>query len=114
MSSLKSLSKEEEEWENLSEEDKTKEEVKLYTCFLMSYNDNFDEFSWTDRTQARTILNTAMKKFMAAPSREKALSYLRQLWALLPPDTGSDKCIDPPPGWRERGEGGKFSGDFYS
>ena len=99
MSSLKSLSKEEEEWENLSEEEK---EIELYTSVLMWYNDNFDENSWTDRTQARTILNTAMKKVMADPSKEKVHSYLRQLRALLPAVTDTE-CIDPPPGWRQRG-----------
>ena len=50
----------------------------------MNLNDDFNSQPWSDRSQARTILNTAMKEVMANPSRERALSYCQQLWRLLP------------------------------
>ena len=69
--------------------------IKFYKSFLIWFDDNFDSLSWTDRTQARTILNTAMKKVMADPGsidpatkKLNAISYLLQLGPLL---------LDPPP-----------------
>jgi hypothetical protein len=50
----------------------------------MNFNDDFDSQPWTNRSQARTILNSAMKEVMANPNRERALSYCQQLWRLLP------------------------------
>ena len=70
-------------------------EIKLFKSLLIWFDDNFDSISWTDRTQARTILNTAMKKVMADPGsidpatkKLNAISYLLQLGQLL---------LDPPP-----------------
>jgi len=58
--------------------------VELFISILMNLNDDFDSQPWSDRSQARTILNTAMKEVMANPNRERALSYCQQLWRLLP------------------------------
>ena len=58
--------------------------VELFISILMNFNDDFDSQPWTNRSQARTILNSAMKEVMANPNRERALSYCQQLWRLLP------------------------------
>jgi len=58
--------------------------VELFISILMNFNDDFDSQPWSDRSQARTILNNAMNEVMANPSRERALSYCQQLWRLLP------------------------------
>jgi molecular chaperone DnaK len=58
--------------------------VELFISILMNLNDDFDSQPWSDHSQARTILNTAMKEVMANPNRERALSYCQQLWRLLP------------------------------
>jgi gamma-glutamyltranspeptidase len=58
--------------------------VELFISILMNMNDDFDSQPWSDRSQARTILNNAMKEVMANPNRERALSYCQQLWRLLP------------------------------
>lgn len=58
--------------------------VELFISILMNMNDDFDSQPWSDRSQARTILNSAMKEVMANPNRERALSYCQQLWRLLP------------------------------
>lgn len=58
--------------------------VELFISILMNLNDDFDSQPWSDRSQARTILNTAMKEVMANPNRERALSYCQKLWRLLP------------------------------
>lgn len=58
--------------------------VELFISILMNFNDDFDSQPWSDRVQARNILNTGMKEVMANPNRERALSYCQQLWRLLP------------------------------
>ena len=58
--------------------------VELFISILMNFNDDFDSQPWTNRSQARTILNSAMKEVMANPNRERALNYCQQLWRLLP------------------------------
>ena len=58
--------------------------VELFISILMNMNDDFESQPWSDRSQARTILNNAMSEVMANPSRERALSYCQQLWRLLP------------------------------
>ena len=58
--------------------------VELFMSILMNFNDDFESQPWSDRSQARTVLNSAMKEVMANPNRERALSYCQQLWRLLP------------------------------
>ena len=58
--------------------------VELFISILMNMNDDFESQPWSDRSQARTILNNAMREVMANPNRERALSYCQQLWRLLP------------------------------
>ena len=58
--------------------------VELFISILMNYNDDFDSHPWTDRSQARSVLNNAMKDVMNNPSRERALNYCQKLWKLLP------------------------------
>ena len=58
--------------------------VELFISILMNFNDDFDSQPWTNPSQARTILNSAMKEVMSNPNRQRALSYCQQLWRLLP------------------------------
>jgi molecular chaperone DnaK len=67
--------------------------VELFISILMGYNNDFDTHPWTDRTQARTILNNAMREVMNNPSRERALSYCQKLWQLLPSNKKGDGGI---------------------
>ena len=60
----------------------------------MPFNDDFESQPWSDRSQARTILNSAMKEVMANPNRERALSYCQQLWRLLPDPKAAGKRDD--------------------
>ena len=66
--------------------------VELFISILMNFNDDFESQPWSDRSQARTILNNAMKEVMANPNRERALGYCQQLWRLLPdPKSGGQR-----------------------
>ena len=55
--------------------------VELFISILMNFNDDFDSQPWTNRSQARTILNSAMKEVMANPNRERALKLLSTIVA---------------------------------
>ena len=68
--------------------------VELFISILMSFNDDFDSQPWTDRSQARLILNNAMKEVMNNPSRDRALNYCQQLWNLLPDPKAAGKRDD--------------------
>jgi molecular chaperone DnaK len=68
--------------------------VELFISILMNFNDDFESQPWSDRSQARTILNSAMKEVMANPNRERALSYCQQLWRLLPDPKAAGKRDD--------------------
>ena len=58
--------------------------VELYISILINYNDDFDSQPWTDKSKARSILNSAMNEVMANPSKDRAINYCQQLWRLLP------------------------------
>jgi hypothetical protein len=58
--------------------------VELFISILMNFNDDFDSQPWTNRSQARTILNSAMKEVMANPNRERVFNYFQQLSRLVP------------------------------
>ena len=58
--------------------------VELYISIIINYNDDFDSQPWTDRTKARSIINSAMNEIMANPSKDRAINYCQQLWRLLP------------------------------
>jgi len=68
--------------------------VELFISILMNFNDDFDSQPWTDRSQARLILNNAMKEVMANPNRDRALNYCQQLWNLLPDPKAAGKRDD--------------------
>jgi len=68
--------------------------VELFISILMNFNDDFESQPWSDRSQARTVLNSAMKEVMANPNRERALSYCQQLWRLLPDPKAAGKRDD--------------------
>ena len=68
--------------------------VELFISILMNFNDDFESQPWSDRSQARTILNSAMKEVMANPNRERALRYCQQLWRLLTDPKAAGKRDD--------------------
>ena len=57
--------------------------VNLYIGMLMNFNDDFESQPWSDRTKARSILNNALSNVKNL-TKDTAIGYLRQLYALLP------------------------------
>ena len=57
--------------------------ANLFIGLLMNLNDDFDSQDWSDKNKARTILNNALGNVNNL-TRETAIAFLQQLWALLP------------------------------
>jgi len=57
--------------------------ANLFIGLLMNLNDDFDSQDWSDKNKARIILNNALGNVNNL-TRETAIAFLQQLWALLP------------------------------
>ena len=58
---------------------------------LQNFNDDFDSQPWSDKSKARTILDKGLAEAASNPSKERILSYCRELWQLLPNPKGSSR-----------------------
>jgi molecular chaperone DnaK len=58
--------------------------VELYISVLVSLNEDFNSQPWSDKSKARSILDRGLKEAMSNPSKDRIMSYCRELWALLP------------------------------
>ena len=65
--------------------------VGLYIGLLQNFNDDFDSQPWSDKSKARTILDKGLAEAASNPSKERILSYCRELWQLLPNPKGSSR-----------------------
>ena len=65
--------------------------VALYIGLLQNFNDDFDSQPWSDKSKARTILDKGLAEAASNPSKERILSYCRELWQLLPNPKGSSR-----------------------
>ena len=65
--------------------------VALYIGLLQNFNEAFDSQPWSDKSKARTILDKGLAEAASNPSKERILSYCRELWQLLPNPKGSSR-----------------------
>lgn len=65
--------------------------VGLYIGLLQNFNDDFNSQPWSDKSKARTILDKGLAEAASNPSKERILSYCRELWELLPNPKGSSR-----------------------
>ncbi|MGY8923519.1 MAG: Hsp70 family protein [Flavobacteriales bacterium] len=65
--------------------------VALYIAILQNFNDDFNSQPWTDKSKARSILNKGLAEAASNPSKERIVSYCRELWQLLPNPKGSSR-----------------------
>lgn len=66
--------------------------IELYISILYNFNEDFDSQAWTDKSKARSILNSAMSEAVSNPNKERIKNYISQLYHLLP--RGGDKGQD--------------------
>ena len=65
--------------------------VAIYIGLLQNFNEGFDSQPWSDKSKARTILDKGLAEAASNPSKERILSYCRELWQLLPNPKGSSR-----------------------
>jgi len=58
--------------------------VDVYISIIYEYNDDFDSHPWTNKSKARSIIDSAMRDAMANPTKERMVKYCRELFHLLP------------------------------
>ena len=58
--------------------------VDVYISILVEYNEDFNSHPWSDKMKARSILDRGLKEAMSNPTKDRILSYCRELWSLLP------------------------------
>ena len=65
--------------------------VALYISLLQNFNADFDSQPWSDKSKARIILDKGLSEAASNPSKERILSYCRELWKLLPSQNESSR-----------------------
>ena len=58
--------------------------VSLYIGVLQNFNSDFNSQPWSDKSKARSILDKGLAEAASNPSKERIMSYCRELWQLLP------------------------------
>ena len=58
--------------------------VAIYIGLLQNFNDDFNSHPWTDKAKARAIIDKGLAEAASNPTKERILSYCRELWQLLP------------------------------
>ena len=58
--------------------------VALEIAIIKNYDDEFDMQSWSDRNQARSLINQAKQIISTNPTKQALKPIVHQLWGLLP------------------------------
>ncbi|MDC0204761.1 Hsp70 family protein [Flavobacteriales bacterium] len=58
--------------------------IELWIAILHNFNDDFDSQAWSDRSKARTIIDSGIKETALDPNKSRIRNYVGQLYALLP------------------------------
>lgn len=64
--------------------------VHLWISFINSYNDEFESHAWSDRAQARMLIDQGLRESVGNPSLGRMRDLVMQLWKLLPRSEGSN------------------------
>jgi molecular chaperone DnaK len=60
------------------------QDIGLWMNWIKDYDQNFDSINWTDKREARSILNNAKSMMATNPSKSKIEDAVHQLWDLMP------------------------------
>ena len=64
------------------------QDIGLWISFIKEYDDDFDQHEWTDRREARRVINEAKLMIVDNPSKDQTENAVRRLWSLLPKGQG--------------------------
>ena len=62
------------------------QDIGLWMSWVKEYDQDFESREWTDRREARRVLNDAKSMIATNPSKSKVEEAVRALWALMPKD----------------------------
>jgi len=64
------------------------QDIGLWMSWIKEYDQEFDTIQWTDKREARRVLNEAKSMIAINPSKNKVEEAVRSLWALMPKEKG--------------------------
>lgn len=62
------------------------QDIGLWMSWIKEYDQDFETTDWTDRREARRVLNDAKTMIAINPSKSKIEDAVRTLWSLMPKD----------------------------
>jgi hypothetical protein len=60
------------------------QDIGLWMSWIKEYDQDFETTEWTDRREARRVLNDAKTMIATNPSKSKVEEAVRTLWSLMP------------------------------
>jgi hypothetical protein len=60
------------------------QDIGLWMSWIKDYDQDFETTEWTDKREARRVLNDAKTMIATNPSKTKVEEAVRTLWSLLP------------------------------
>jgi hypothetical protein len=60
------------------------QDIGLWMSWIKDYDQDFETTEWTDRREARRVLNDAKTMIATNPSKSKVEEAVRKLWSLMP------------------------------
>lgn len=62
------------------------QDIGLWMSWIKEYDQEFETTEWTDKREARRVLNDAKSMIATNPSKSKVEEAVRTLWSLMPKD----------------------------
>ena len=60
------------------------QDIGLWMSWIKEYDQDFETTEWTDKREARRVLNDAKSMIATNPSKSKVEEAVRTLWSLMP------------------------------
>jgi hypothetical protein len=60
------------------------QDIGLWMSWIKEYDQDFESTEWTDKREARRVLNEAKTMIATNPSKSKVEGAVRTLWSLMP------------------------------
>ena len=71
-------------------------EIYQFIGMMRNFNENFGDYSWSNPTQARQLINTGMEKIANGPDKEELRQILISLYNMIPEEqlpSGDDSVL---------------------
>ena len=58
--------------------------IDLWIGIIYNMNNSFDTLVWSDKSKARSLIDTAMSEAVSNPNKDRIRNFVVQLWELQP------------------------------